>query len=194
MAAYDGLADNVPNSCPESGPIMPLGFQIPPESFNAPLVTLKLSRILVLDKLFAFLVDGIVCQMNVLVVQIVFVNCERFCGKANEAIVVKVELDGVDASQENIESEIKFEAVDEKGVGDILLHDEILLRHLNTGMGWVAPLDDNEAGIEHVLGFRHNPDSFTARVRRRLHNPYALKREVTCVLFETMDLYFFPRA
>ena len=174
MATYDGLADNVPNSCPESGPIMPLGFQIPTESFHAPLVTLKLRRILVLDKLFALLIDGIIRQVNVLVIQVVFIHCERFCGKANEAIVVKVELDGVDAGQENVESEIKLEPVDEKRVGDVLLHDEVLLRHLNTGVGWVVPLHDNETGIENVLGLRHNADPLSARVCWRFHNPYAL--------------------
>ena len=177
MAAYDGLADNVPNSCPESRPIMPLGFQIPPESFHAPFVTLKLRRILVLNKLFTILVDGIICQVHVLVIQIVFINRERFCGKANETIVVKVKLDGIDAGQENVESEIKLEPVDEEGVGDVLLHDEVLLGHLNTGMGGVFPLDHNETGVENVFRFCHNPNPLSAGVCWRFNNPYALKGE-----------------
>ena len=177
MAAYDGLADNVPNSCPESGPIMPLGFQIPPESFHAPFVTLKLRRILILNKLFTLLIDCIICQVDVLVIQIVFINCERFCCKANETIVVQVKLDGVDAGQENVESEIELESVDEEGVGDVLLHNEVLLGHLNTGMGRVFPLDDDKTGVENVFGFCHNPNPLSTRIRWRFHNPYPLKRE-----------------
>ena len=181
MAAYDGLADNVPNSCPESSPIMAPGFQIPPESFHAPLVPLELARILVLHKLLALFVDRIICQVDVLVVQVAFVDRVGFGGEANEAIVVKVELDGVDAGQENIEAEIELEPVDEEGVGDVLLDDEVLVRHLNTGVRRVFPLDNDEAGVEHILGFGHKTDSLSAGVCRRLHNPNALV--VTEIIF-----------
>ena len=147
---------------------------------NGPFDTSSTIIVFIVNVIFGNVIsiDGIVGQMDVLVVQVVLVNRERFCCKTHKTIVVEVELDRVDTGQENVESQVELEPVDEEGVGDVLLHDEVLLRHLHTGSRRIVPLDDHETGVQNIFGFRHKSDSFAARVRRRFHDPNALGSDI----------------
>ena len=108
--------------------------------------------------MLVLLVDGIICQMHILVI---FVELGSVClrGKSGQAFLVDVDSQRLVASDHHIDSQIKFIAVDEQRVGHVPRNDAELV-HVEV----VDIIDNVNSSTSARVAWLHNPD-ISARVR-----------------------------
>ena len=72
-----------------------------------------------------------------------------------ESLIIEIEPEGVDTGDQDIDPQVKLEAVNQEGVLDVSLHTETGIRVRNI-RELVNDLDPLAAGI---LGWLHNPQA-----------------------------------
>jgi hypothetical protein len=89
------------------------------ESSEGPLVTkIILLAILILNELFVLLIDGIIGQMHILVV-LIDLGGISFTGESSKTLLEDVDPQWLVASDQHIDTQIKFMAVDQKWVCNV---------------------------------------------------------------------------
>ena len=76
-----------------------------------------------------------------------------------------------DRSEENVESQVKLEAVDEERIADVPLHRQTLPGVEDVGVCGVPPPDGLHPAVQHLPGLRHQADPLAAHLTRGLHYP-----------------------
>lgn len=86
-------------------------------------------RIIVLLVVFAQLVDCIISQVHIHVAHVFLIWKFIWCrGKSDEAIIVNVDSQRIYAVEQNIDPKIKFEAIYQQSVGDVVLRNDVIVR------------------------------------------------------------------
>jgi hypothetical protein len=86
-------------------------------------------RVIVLFVVFAQLVDCIISQVHIHVAHVFLIWKFIWCGcKSDETIIVNVDSQRIYAVEQDINSKIKFEAIYQQRVGDIVLRNDVIVR------------------------------------------------------------------
>jgi hypothetical protein len=81
----------------------------------------------VVDEFGIFFVDGVVGEMDILFAQIVAVGRHvRLSCKPGQSLLVDVEAQGTDSAQQDIDSEVELESLNEEWTRNVLLHNVVL--------------------------------------------------------------------
>ena len=120
-----------------------------------PFVTkIVLLGVLILDKSVVLLVDGVVCQMHVLVLLVDFLSV-GLGGKSGQPLLKHIDSERLIASDQNINAQIKLVAVNQQRICDVLADNRGLI-HVD------------------VVDIVHNVDATALASVCWLHNPNVL--------------------
>ena len=95
--------------------------QVLPQRAQVPLVPSIITGSRILLKVCVCLVDAVVCQVDELVAELLRISCISGSGKVYNPILVNINLERINTGDENMETEVKFEAINEEWIVNVLL-------------------------------------------------------------------------
>ena len=123
-------------------------------------MSLVIQGILGVLELTVILVYCVICQVNEHVVNVGIVKAARLeflGGKADDALMVEEDLQGVAGSDQYVEADVKFQVIYQEGLLKVLLHNDALVRvivRLEDDIVYIVGEEDTLA-LTQAVGF-HN--------------------------------------
>ena len=95
--------------------------QVFPQSTQAPLVARVGAWTFIVYELFTLFIHTVVCQVDEVVGKFLWIICVFFSCKSDKAFFMNVELERVNAGDENIETQVKLKPSNQEWVVNVLL-------------------------------------------------------------------------